>query len=214
MPLNGYERDNCGTRRLNSACNSAPPPLKWKCSGPPFYDCGQASDGVFDTQAACQAACQQPAPILSSLLIEPKLTQIQKGDTLVITVMALNTAGLPVPGQPIIFTSVPDGIVSIFPYNVATFTDGKAQTTITALENGLVEIRATSSTITGTSTISVAPKTIKHYRCDPVNAICYEDPGGPYDSLEACQAACTPTKKDDNAGLIIVGAILAAISKI
>jgi len=56
LPLNGWERDGCINRRINSKCN--PPTLKWKCSGSPNYTCSQTTDGTYNTQTECISSCK------------------------------------------------------------------------------------------------------------------------------------------------------------
>lgn len=85
QPLNGYETDGCGNRRLNPSCN------RWKCSGEPLYTCIQSSDGIYNTQSECLSACQAP-PSSPDIKIEDIIipSTIVIGETLYITAIVKN----------------------------------------------------------------------------------------------------------------------------
>lgn len=61
-PLNGYEKDGCGNRRLNASCNALV--QKWKCSNAATNTCIRDDvNGTFLSEALCKASstCQPTA---------------------------------------------------------------------------------------------------------------------------------------------------------
>lgn len=149
QPLNGYEKDNCGNRRLNSNCN--PPCIpNWQCEIPLN---GYESDDCGNRRL--NPVCNPPAPILESIVVIPAIATIGLNEILTLTALAKNNLGASVTGVPIIWSVDPGGIVDINPVQTATYTDGRAQTTVTGLTEGLVTIIASSGSITGQMVLEV-----------------------------------------------------------
>ncbi len=207
QPLNGYEADGCGNRRLNSTCNV-----------PSVYVCEQPLNGYEIDQYGnkrLNPACNR---VLSKIALTPSPVIINIREEVNITVMATSSDNLPFAGAPIIFISDPPGIISIDPVQGATFTDGKITIKIKGLSVGLTSLIASSGYITGTDTIDVntAPTPLKWKCSGTPDYTCVQAIDGLYATQAECQAACQkPADKDQTTQVIFVAlAIGSALAKL
>jgi hypothetical protein len=148
-PRNGYEKDQYGNRRLNTNCNPACVPT-WKCETPLN---GYESDGCGNRRL--NSACNPPEPTLASIVVTPATATIGLDKTITLTALAKNNLGDVMAGVPITWSVDQGGIIDINPVETATFTDGKAQTIVTGITEGLVTVTALSGSVTGQMVIDV-----------------------------------------------------------
>lgn len=215
LPLNGYESDGCGNRRLNPECNIIP--KKYKCSGAPFYQCSEDATGTYNALDVCNAACAIQKPALSSILVTPGIATIIVGESVTVVGTAIDSHSVTMGGIPIVWTSDPAGIVEIDPINTATFIDGKISTKIKGIAPGMCIIKGTSGSISGQLILDVniappLPPSIKWKYSGAPDCVCIEDPTGTFNSQSECQAVCnkTDTSTKDNEKVIL--AAIAALT--
>lgn len=208
IPLNGYESDGCGNRRLNSTCNK-----KYKCSGAPFYQCSEDPTGTYDTLAACNTACLTERPALSSIIVTPGTATIIVGESVTVVGTAIDSHGVTMGGIPIVWTSNPAGIVEINPVNTATFIDGKISTKIKGISPGMCIIKGTSGSVSGQLILDVnvappPPPSIKWKCSGSPDYMCTEDLLGTFNSQIECQTACKDrTKENEKVVLAAIAAL-------
>ncbi len=143
--------------------------LKWLCSGAPDYTCSQSLDGIYNTQAECQAACTAPAPTAGSL----------------------NVSSTPA-GARVYIDNADQGAVT--PTTINNIPAGSH--TVRLVLSGYQDWTGTANIVAGqtasiTATLVPITPTLKWLCSGAPDYACSQSINGTYNTQAECQAACT-----------------------